>query len=400
LLDTDTELALDGFEQVLMMEQEKGEWGFKALKQIVKSLFRQGKYELVTKRYREMLTYIQSAVTRNYSEKCINSILEFVSSSQSMKLLQEFYETTLQALEEAKNDRLWFKTNLKLGKLLFDVGEYAKLSKLVRELQISCTHLDGTEDQKKGTQLLEVYALEIQMYTATKNTKKLRALYEKALLVKCAIPHPLIMGIIRECGGKMLLGDKEFERAKSDFYEAFKNYDEAGNARRIKCLKYLVLANMLAESEINPFDSPEAKAYARNPEIVAMTSLVSAYTRKEILEFEQILHDHRDSIMSDSFIAAHIQQLLAMFRTQVLLKLVKPYKRVRLEYISKELNIPQGDLEALLVALILDHRLDGSIDQVNGILDLSQDSAGDEMYRAVAEWSSHAVRLNDFLSAT
>ena len=30
-----------------------------------------------------------------------------------------------------------------------------------------------------GTQLLEVYALEIQMYTAQKNNKKLKALYDQ-----------------------------------------------------------------------------------------------------------------------------------------------------------------------------------------------------------------------------
>lgn len=32
----------------------------------------------------------------------------------------------------------------------------------------------GEDDQTKGTQLLEVYALEIQMYTAQKDTKKLK----------------------------------------------------------------------------------------------------------------------------------------------------------------------------------------------------------------------------------
>lgn len=31
-----------------------------------------------------------------------------------MELLQEFYETTLEALKDAKNDRLWFKTNCKV----------------------------------------------------------------------------------------------------------------------------------------------------------------------------------------------------------------------------------------------------------------------------------------------
>lgn len=33
-----------------------------------------------------------------------------------MDLLQEFYETTLEALKDAKNDRLWFKTNTKVYK--------------------------------------------------------------------------------------------------------------------------------------------------------------------------------------------------------------------------------------------------------------------------------------------
>ena len=47
----------------------------------------------------------------------------------------------------------------------------------------------------------------------------------------------------------------EFEKAHTDFFEAFKNYDESGSPRRTTCLKYLVLANMLMKSGINPFDS-------------------------------------------------------------------------------------------------------------------------------------------------
>ena len=46
-----------------------------------------------------------------------------------MDLLQEFYETTLEALKDAKNDRLWFKTDTKLGKLYLEWEEYGKLQK-------------------------------------------------------------------------------------------------------------------------------------------------------------------------------------------------------------------------------------------------------------------------------
>ena len=211
------------------------------------------------------------------------------------------------------------------------------------------------------------------MHTSTKDNKKLETLYSKALAIKSAIPHPRIMGVIRECGGKMHMGQRQWEKARerertrtliltltliltptlaptltlaptrtltlsqphnspparprppqarNDFFEAFKNYDEAGVSRRVHCLKYLVLANMLMNSDINPFDSqaglhptfssllppsptfahlrppsptfarllppsptfppPEAKPYKNDPEILAMTNLVSAYMRNEV----------------------------------------------------------------------------------------------------------------------
>ena len=55
-----------------------------------------------------------------------------------MELLQNFYETTLDALKDAKNDRLWFKTNTKLGKLYFDRSDYNKLAKILKQLHQSC----------------------------------------------------------------------------------------------------------------------------------------------------------------------------------------------------------------------------------------------------------------------
>lgn len=201
LKDSDAPAAIAAFEEVLAMEEEKGEWGFKALKQMIKIHFRLASYPAMISRYKQLLTYIRTAVTRNYSEKSINSILDFVSSSQRTELLQEFYEVTLAALQEARNERLWFKTVLKLAGLYYEGGEFGRLAKLLKELHRSCQKEDGSDDFKKGTQLLEVYALEIQMHTATRNIKRLKQLYERALQVKSAIPHPRVMGVIRECGG-------------------------------------------------------------------------------------------------------------------------------------------------------------------------------------------------------
>uniref|UniRef100_A0A182NTC5 COP9 signalosome complex subunit 2 n=1 Tax=Anopheles dirus TaxID=7168 RepID=A0A182NTC5_9DIPT len=367
--------ALKSFQKVLDLENgEKGEWGFKALKQMIKLNFKLQNYQEMMVRYKQLLTYIKSAVTRNHSEKSINSILDYISTSKNMELLQNFYETTLEALKDAKNDRLWFKTNTKLGKLYFDRNDFGKLQKILKQLHQSCQTDDGEDDLKKGTQLLEIYALEIQMYTVQKNNKKLKALYEQSLHIKSAIPHPLIMGVIRECGGKMHLREGEFEKAHTDFFEAFKNYDESGSSRRTTCLKYLVLANMLMKSGINPFDSQEAKPYKNDPEILAMTNLVMAYQNNDIMEFEAILRNNRNNIMADQFIREHIEDLLRNIRTQVLIKLIRPYTKIKIPFISSELNIEPAEVESLLVSCILDNTIQGRIDQVNQVLELSKEA--------------------------
>ena len=133
-------VALDGFAAVVAMESDEGIWGFKALKQIVKLHFKLGNHAEMMLSYRKVLTYIRSAVTRNYGEKVINSILDAVSGSPDLALLQEFYETTLCALEEANNERLWFKTNPQtLQALVFAERLWSSWQNSQRALQILST---------------------------------------------------------------------------------------------------------------------------------------------------------------------------------------------------------------------------------------------------------------------
>ncbi len=44
-------------------------------------------------------------------------------------------------------------------------------------------------------------------------------LYNRALAIKSAIPHPRIMAIIRECGGKMHMHDRAWSSAATAFFE-------------------------------------------------------------------------------------------------------------------------------------------------------------------------------------
>ncbi|GAA5874909.1 hypothetical protein JCM3774_006568 [Rhodotorula dairenensis] len=399
------DVALESFQKIVSDEEaqnEQGEFGFKALKQMTKLTFKLGRYDDALRHYKTLLTYTKKAVTRNVAEKAINRVLDYVSAEEGVGLdrMQEFYEVTMKALEEQKNERLSTKTNLKLAKLWLDRHEYGRLNKVLKELHAQCAPSDdGADvDSSKGTTQLEVYALEIQMYGELRDNKKLREIYEKSLRVRSAIPHPRIQGVIRECGGKMYMSEKDWTKAQVDFFEAFKAYDEAGSPQRIQVLKYLVLAHMLTESEIDPFDSQETKPYKSDREIAAMQALVQAYQDRNVHEAEKILRNNRETIMDDPFIRGYIDDVLRSLRTQWILEIIIPYTRLEIAYLARQLGIPDAEVEEIVVALILDEKISGRIDQVTGRLELDRHTAVEtRRYQALDRWTSQLNSLHSQL---
>jgi COP9 signalosome complex subunit 2 len=128
--------------------------------------------------YKELLTYVKSAVTRNYSEKSINNMLDFIEKAaedpDAYRCMEKVYALTLDIFQSTNNERLWLKTNIKLARLWLDRKDYRQLSEKLRELHKACQKEDGTDDPSKGTYSLEVYSLEILMYAETRNNKRLK----------------------------------------------------------------------------------------------------------------------------------------------------------------------------------------------------------------------------------
>ncbi|KAI0835508.1 PCI-domain-containing protein [Hypoxylon sp. FL0890] len=392
---SDPEEAIDEFLGIPDLEQEKGDWGFKGLKQAIKLEFRLGRYDKAVEHYTELLTYVKSAVTRNYSEKSINNMLDYIEKESeneaARKAMEQFYSLTLNCFQNTNNERLWLKTNIKLAKLLLDRKEYLAVTKKLRELQKACQREDGSDDPSKGTYSLEIYALEIQMYAETRNNKQLKVLYQRALKVRSAVPHPKIMGIIRECGGKMHMSEENWKDAQSDFFESFRNYDEAGSLQRIQVLKYLLLTTMLMKSDINPFDSQETKPYRNDPRIAAMTELVDAYQRDDMHTYVNVLQKNQD-ILADPFIAENIDEVTRNMRTKAIVKLIAPYTRMKLAWVARQLKISEAEVQDILGFLIVDGKIKGKIDQQTGVLEIESDGDAERVH-AMDSWADALAGL-------
>jgi COP9 signalosome complex subunit 2 len=201
----------EGFEQVIQLEAatmnngKAGIWTFKALKQLVKLQLRNNtasnnNSDAIIAAYERLLQCVAnnvSEISPAAVEKGIGSMLERVGSSSNNasgdpKVARAVYDATLKVFHPetgaaCKNERLWFKTNLKYGQALFSAGEHGKLATVLREL---------TAHETTSTNTMEIFALQMQLYEIT-DTKKLRETFTRAMAVRGGIPHPRTIALIQ-----------------------------------------------------------------------------------------------------------------------------------------------------------------------------------------------------------
>ena len=269
--------AIQLFEKVVQMETDMGadhKWTFKALQNLVVLNCQLEKYQEMISSYEKMLTFI-ATVTRNECTNAINDILDSIGKANDVDVLSKMYEITLEALKSAKNESMWFQTNLKLAKLYLESKKLNELERLISVLKKSCQLPDGSDDDTKGMYLLEIYCMEIQMCAMLSDNERLRLIYPKInrYTEKAAVSDPRIMGVIREELGKMFMREANWDAAYNELNEAFRRYQEVGNVRAKDCLKYLVLTSMLALKDINPFSAKEAKVFMDDKEVLYIASV-------------------------------------------------------------------------------------------------------------------------------
>jgi COP9 signalosome complex subunit 2 len=401
--------AIAGLEKVMKMEKDwqgkHGSWSFKALKRIISFTFKLGDEKRLMERFDELLTYNSKAndISENDLFKGIEKILNTVSTAAAAQteLALKLYGKALAAMKAAKNENLWSKTSLKLAQKMFDKGLHSKqLDKILAELEESCRLPDGSENPKKASLLLDVYALQIQLHMERKDRKKTKELSEKGFALAKNNPGILNskLAIFHFVGGKLHMEQHNYKEAYAAFFEAFNFFEESYFRLKIPCLKYIVVATMLMLGEISPFADAQAKTLQNNPEIKPMADLLNAYQHNEINRVEKILKENKTVIMGDPFIEQFIKNILREIRTKVLLELIRPYTRVAVPFIAKQLNITAAEVQELLVFLILDHKVNGNIDQVNQLLILRGELESAK-YRYIEKWSTqlhsiHNVVLN------
>jgi len=82
------------------------------------------------------------------------------------------------------------------------------------------------------------------------------------------------------------------------------------------------------------------------------------------------------------------------FHCRSIVSLIKSYRRIKLQHLAQQLGVDAKRIEEILIHLILDNSIFGRIDQVNGLLDLTQRTAGGgKKYGAIESWTKALTEL-------
>jgi len=305
------------------------------------------------------------------------------------------YNITDELLTKTGNTRSLNKVELKKARAFLNLKNWGQLKQVLRKITQSLI------EQNKRDQLLDVYALEIQMFMALKDKVGVQSVYDKAKKIvendKGVLSTKL--AIFNYCGGKILKEDRQFADAYKKLYEAFEYFVESGSDLMIPCLKYMLMANMLSISDkVNPFVDKNAQPLQQHKSIKPLSDLLDAYEKKDIKNFEEILRLHPQEITEDDFLNQFIQEILTKVRIEVIKDKIKPYTSIRLGYLANNLNITSKEVEGLIVRLILDGEIFAKVDQIKQVMILLGSGGTTGKYQSMEKWAKQLHSISGHLS--
>jgi COP9 signalosome complex subunit 2 len=238
---------------------------------------------------------------------------------------------------------------------------FDQLEKMVGELKGKCKDPQNPNmfDMSKGDYVLEVLALEIQMCIEKKEQRRMKQVFQTTEQFTSTIEDPRVVGIIKECGGKMYMSEKKWKEALQQFWDSFTSMVDSGHPRAVTVLKYVILTQLLSQSDTEYLTQREAKIFANDPSIVAMVDLKEGVEKNDIQKILNVLADKKVNLLEDQLIKQYLSELLRSVRLKALESICAPYKAVRLEFLSKQMDVDIMEIRSLLAELILEERIQG-----------------------------------------
>jgi 26S proteasome regulatory subunit N6 len=222
--------------------------------------------------------------------------------------------------------------------------------------------------------LIQLLLLESKIYYATNGISKAKASLTsvKTLSTKVYV-EPKLQANIDIHAGILAAYEKDFNLAYSYFYEAFDVYNIPSQRRKAKALKafqYMILSKIVGDrlDEVNNVVlSKQGKDYY-GKEVEALRSIEVAVKEKSLKLLKDNIEKNKEFFFSDHVIKYHINNLHNDLLEKNLIKIIKPYSVVEIDFVAKAIGLSYQEVLNKLRQMILDKKINGILDQGRGSL--------------------------------
>ncbi|CAH0691693.1 unnamed protein product [Spodoptera exigua] len=344
--------------------------------------------------------------------KATRPFLSLISKAKAAKLVRSLVDFFLdleagigievqlckECIEWAKEERRTFlrqSLEARLIALYFDTGMYTEALELATALLRELKKLDDKN------LLVEVLLLESKTYHALSNLPKARASLTSARTTANAIycPPKMQAALDLQSGILHAADERDFKTAYSYFYEAFEGYDGADSPKALTALKYMLLSKIMLNNaeEVGTVCSSKAALKYAGKELEAMRAVATASHKRSLADFQAALKTYKRELEEDAVVRAHLGALYDTMLEQNLCRIVEPYMRVQVDHVARCIRLPVVQVEKKLSQMILDKKLNGILDQGEGVLIVFDESPLEKTYETVLETIHHMSKVVDTL---
>lgn len=337
-----------------------------------------------------------ATIPKAKTAKIVRTLIDQVAKIPDSRDLQmNLCRESIEWCRAEKRSFLRQRIQSRLAALLLEGKQYTDALALLSELLSEVKRLDDKP------LLVEISLVESETHHALRNLPRAKAALTASRTAANAIYcPPLLQAQIDLMSGTIHADEKDFKTAFSYFYEAFENFDTAGSAKAVDCLKYMLLSKIMMNSpeEVSAIMSGKAGLRHKGPGLEAMSAVAAAHQKRSLEDFEATTARHSDQLNQDSIISHHLGSLYDMLLQENIVRVIEPYSKVETSHIAQLMKLPLAKIEHKLSQMILDKRFNGILDAGAGCLIVYPGQSADVAYDESLETLNNMGRVVDALS--
>jgi 26S proteasome regulatory subunit N6 len=213
-------------------------------------------------------------------------------------------------------------------------------------------------------------------------TAKLAAIQAKAEHGKLSASQSVLQvkAAAQDAKAQSLSGS--LHRSQSQVLAQQQSSSESPRDAAARALKYMLLCKIMTDNSTDVdaiIASKGALRYAGDG-IEAMRALAHAHRDRSLKLFEEAKDDFAFEVEGDEIVRRHMDALYDTLLEQNIERVVEPFSVVETERVAALVGLPVDRIESKLSQMILDHKLNGILDQAEGHLRLFEAEDADEVY--------------------